>query len=77
MFLIETQKQNVIASEAWQSPTYRAVLHSLGLPRFARKDGWFYVFISKHRITLYTPSAQLKSLLFHLYGTGYSNRLDM
>jgi len=44
MFLIETQKQNVIASEAWQSPTYRAVLHSLGLPRFARNNGSFITF---------------------------------
>ncbi len=33
----------VIASEAWQSPTYRAALHSLGLPRFARNDALFCI----------------------------------
>jgi len=38
-FVLETIKYDktiVIASEAWQSPTYRAALHSLGLPRFAK-----------------------------------------
>jgi hypothetical protein len=40
-------KTIVIASEAWQSPTYRAALHRLGLPRFARNDALFLYKVSK------------------------------
>ncbi len=36
-------KQSVIASEVRQSPTYRAGLHSLGLPHFARNGDSFII----------------------------------
>ena len=59
----------VIASEAWQSQTMQGRSVSRGLPRFARNDALFFVFISKCFMCIVVHSGvnQLYKLLYPLH----------